>query len=268
MQGIAVTSLWVAAARARETDRKGGLFRDPFARKLAGDEGEETFALARAHNPMDVPTIEIRTRWLDDRIAEATARNIRQVVILAAGMDARAYRLAWPAGTTLYELDRDFVLAYKAERIAGAEPTCKRVPIAVDLRDDWLAALDQAGFDRNTPTLFLIEGLLVYLEAADVKGLFARVDSIAAKGSVILFDVVGESLLQSPFMAQTLEMMKHIDALWRFGTDEPEKLLSARWQPRVDSMADVGASFGRWPFPLAPRGTPGVPQSFLVVAVS
>jgi methyltransferase (TIGR00027 family) len=268
LPGVALTSLWVAAARARETEREDALFRDPFARRLAGDEGQAAFELARAHNPHDVPSIEIRTRWLDDRIGEAMDKGLRQVVILAAGMDARAYRLRWPDGTTVYELDRDFVLAYKAERLGVEMPACKRVAVGVDLRDDWVAALDGAGFDARAPTVFLVEGLLVYLPEAAVRGLIDRITSRAASGSTVLCDIVGQSLLESPVMTPTVEIMKKIDAPWVFGTDEPELLFGSPWNVTASSLADVGVELRRWPFPTAPRGTPGVPQSFLVLAVS
>ncbi|HEY7956055.1 MAG TPA: SAM-dependent methyltransferase, partial [Polyangia bacterium] len=185
MHGVAATSLWVAASRALESERPDALFHDPFARRLAGDEGfviEEARRkanLARGGHP---PSLEIRTRFLDDRIAAALERGPLQCVLFAAGMDARAYRLPWPPGTRLFELDQPSVLAYKEEKLAGVAPTCDRRALAIDLRDDFTAALEAGGFDRHAPAIFLVEGLLLYLHEPEVRTLFSRLDALAAPG--------------------------------------------------------------------------------------
>lgn len=265
MDGVGLTSLWVAAVRALESEREGAQFHDPFARTLAGERGFEVLAQRLATNPGAPPVLEIRTRWLDERIAEARAAGIDQLVILAAGMDARAFRLDALVGAHVFEVDRNFVLDYKREKLADAKPKATRVEIPIDLRADWPAALLRAGFDDTRPAVFTVEGLLPYLEAASVPPLFARIDALAAKGSVVLFDVNGRSVLESPFMTTMLEFLKSIDAPWHFGTDEPEALLPSRWNVVANDFATIG-TYGAWPFPIAPRGTPGVPQSFLVRA--
>ncbi len=266
MDGVGLTSLWIAAARALETEREGAWFRDPFARALAGEEGFDVLARAKAANPISPPTLEVRTRWIDERIAEARAAGIDQFVILAAGMDARAYRLDALVGSKVFEVDRDFVLAHKRARIGDAKPKATRIEVPIDLRNDWPAALASAGFDATRPTFFSVEGLVIYLEEAAVRGIFARIDSLSAPGSVVVLDLIGSSVLESPFMTATLELVKSLGAPWLFGTDEPESLLPKSWAFEVLDYGTIGHAYGRWPFPIAPRGMAGVPQSFLVQA--
>src|ERR1700754_1085596 len=128
-KAVASTALLVAAIRAMETTRDDRLFADPFADKLAGDTGRELLAAAVAETGERSTTqIVVRTRFLDEALLHATG-DARQVVILAAGMDARAYRLAWPDATTVYEMDQPAVITAKAELLAGDQPRCRRVPI-------------------------------------------------------------------------------------------------------------------------------------------
>jgi methyltransferase (TIGR00027 family) len=268
MEGVALTSLWVAAVRAEETDRPDGLFRDPFARRLAGDEGFRVVRSVEAMAaPVRPPSLQIRTRFLDDEILGAVGTGIRQVVILAAGMDARCYRLDWPAKTTVYEVDQPHVLEYKANKLEGESPRCERRTIGIDLRHDWPAALAGAGFDAHRPTLWLAEGLLHYLQERDALGLLTRVSELASPESVLLFDIIGRSAFGSPWVKYMFEFVEKLGAPWVFGTDEPEALLEPLgWDVEASELASVGHRFGRWPFPVAPRGTPGVPQNFFVKA--
>jgi len=129
----------------------------------------------------------VRTHYFDSYFAEATGVGIRQVVILAAGLDSRAFRLDWPAGTTVYEIDQPQVVHYKTTTLesAGAAPTADRRPVQVDLRDDWAAALTAAGFDPSQPTAWLAEGLLPYLPGDAQDRLFDLVTAHSAAGSRI-----------------------------------------------------------------------------------
>jgi methyltransferase (TIGR00027 family) len=274
MDPLARTALWVAAARAEETKRADRLFEDPFAAQLAGPEGYAALEHAATVGGGVAPVIEIRTHWFDERLAAAVAvaaaagageRAIRQVVLLAAGVDARAYRTAWPEGTRLFEVDREWVLAYKAQKLAGVAPRCDRRAVVVDLADDWPAALVAAGLDVRAPTAWLMEGLLVYLDDESVEKLFARVDATSSPGSVLFCDITGRSLLESPWMKLPIEDMERMGAPWRFGTDDPEGMLAAiGWEANVTEPAVVGARFGRWPFPVVARDVKGVPRSYLV----
>jgi methyltransferase (TIGR00027 family) len=272
MEGVAKTGLWVAAWRARESERETPLFVDPFARDLAGEEGFATLRAAEEARGAAAPTIEIRTYFLDERIrARVKDGGLVQVALVAAGMDSRAWRLRWPEGLRLFELDQAHVLAYKAEKLAAraAEPRCARHAVAVDLRDDWPAALLAAGFDAAKPTLWLVEGLLMYLNEGAVETLFARLDALSAPGSVALFDLIGRTLLESPWMTAPREFAASLGAPWAYGSDEPESLLGRHgWDTAAcRDFSEIGVELGRWPFPVAPRHVKGVPHTFLVEAV-
>ncbi|MER5349302.1 SAM-dependent methyltransferase [Kitasatospora sp. NPDC002551] len=203
-EGVGRTALLVAAARAIESRRPDALARDPFAEHFV------RAARASAHwpiHPGDVPEGEggaddplwgrlggyfaLRTRALDDHLLRAAQLGARQVVLLGAGLDTRAHRLDWPSGTTVYELDRAQVLAFKQQVLdgIGARPTARRVPLACDLRLDWAAALAAAGFRSGEPTAWLAEGLLLYLPAAAERRLVATVDRSSAPGSSLAYEV-------------------------------------------------------------------------------
>jgi len=148
---IEATARWTAAVRAAETTREGRLFEDPWAAALAGPDGAAWFA---GRPPGSTPPIAIRTRFFDDWLhAVAIEGGIRQVVLLAAGLDTRAYRLPWAAATTVFELDRPVVLAEKERTLdaAGAAPACDRRVVRADLAADWAAELLAAGLDRARP---------------------------------------------------------------------------------------------------------------------
>ena len=127
----------------------------------------------------------MRTRFFDDFFLTATAAGIRQAVILAAGLDARAYRLAWPAGMVVYEVDQPEVIAFKSDTLAriGAEPTAERRTVGIDLRDDWSKALRNNGFDTTTPTAWIAEGLLPYLPPEAQDRLLDGITALSAPGS-------------------------------------------------------------------------------------
>ncbi len=264
---MASTGLLVAAIRAAESLRADRLFTDPYADKLAGDTGRALLAAAIAKTgERSTVQIVVRTRFWDEALLRAvTAAN--QVVILAAGMDARAYRLAWPAGTNVYELDQPSVIAAKAGILADDRPRCRRVAIGVDLADDWPAELTAAGFDPTTPTVWLIEGLLQYLDEAAVRTLFARVHTLSAPGSTLLYDVVGKALLESPMMAPLLTSMAEQGSPWLFGTDDPRELAERHgWSAQVTDIAKPGNDWNRWFAPPAPSSSSDAPRGFFVEA--
>ncbi len=172
-----------------------------------------------------------RTAFFDTFFLDAARAGVSQVVILAAGLDARAWRLPWPDGTTVYELDQTKVLEFKASTLAdhGAEPTCRRVPVAVDLRHDWPAALQQAGFDPSAPSAWSVEGLLPYLPAAAHELLFERIQGLAAPGSRIAVEAPGPDWMDEGVRAQRRERMDRIRAV--MAKVEPE-----RDMPRTDEL--------------------------------
>ena len=213
-----------------------------------------------------VPYLSIRTRFFDDLLLQAAESDgARQIVILAAGMDARAFRLPWPAGTTVYELDRPEVLAAKDEVLAavGAEPSCRRHALGVDLADpSSLDALLGAGYDPNAPSAWLLKGLLTYLDEGVVRTLLQTVADLVVPGSRL-----GADLISAPLMQPWLAVLAAQGAPWYFGTDAPEALFAVcGWQATAMQPGEDGADYGRWLLPAPPRELTGMPWVFLVAA--
>ena len=191
----------VAAARAMVTRIDGALINDPFAEPLVRAVGVDVFTrlatgeLTRPAFDVDddqnagmdrmVDNMAVRTKFFDDFFTDATAAGIRQAVILASGLDSRAYRLQWPAGTVVYEVDQPQVIEFKTRTLAelGAEPTADRRTVAIDLRFDWPAALKEAGFDPDQPTAWSAEGLLGYLPPDAQDRLLDTITELSAPGS-------------------------------------------------------------------------------------
>jgi methyltransferase (TIGR00027 family) len=211
---VGATAVMVALARAAETASADPLIRDQFAEPLVSTpelEGvREQVAAWWAPEPDDGSedgadpdfTVDsqhminyqaVRTHFFDAYFADAVATGIRQVVLLAAGLDSRAYRLDWPAGTTVYEIDLPKVLDYKAETLAGhgAKPIANRQAVPVDLRHDWPQALRDAGFDATQPTAWLAEGLLPFLPGAAQEAMFASIDLLSGSGSRVAVEIFG-----------------------------------------------------------------------------
>jgi len=156
-----------------------------------------------------------RTAFFDQFFLDATGGGIRQAVILAAGLDSRAWRLPWPDGVTVYELDQPRVLEFKLSTLDdhGAQPACNRVAVAVDLRQDWPTALRQAGFDASAPSAWSAEGLMPYLPAAAQDLLFERVQHLAAGGSRVAVEALGPKFHDPHFRAKRRARMERIRAL-------------------------------------------------------
>ena len=203
---VGATALGVAASRAAETAGPAPLIRDEFARVLVSSAGPAWARLAdadlawldgdpqgqRAHR-LGIDYQAVRTHFFDEYFGHAVDAGIRQVVILAAGLDARAYRLNWPPGTAVYEIDQPKVLEYKTGILEqhGAVPASSRRPVPVDLREDWPAALTAAGFDRTQPTAWLAEGLLPYLPGDAQDRLFEMFTALSAPGSQVAIEAFG-----------------------------------------------------------------------------
>ncbi|MGB8406366.1 MAG: SAM-dependent methyltransferase [Mycobacterium sp.] len=267
-QPVANTGLLVAAIRAKESGRPDRLFDDPYATRLAGQTGHQLLSDAiAAAGEQSTLQIVVRTRFWDEALLRAVP-SIQQVVILAAGMDARAFRLPWPAGTTVYELDQAPVFAAKAEALRDEHPTCERVTIGVDLTDDWRSTLQANGFAAETPSVWLIEGLLQYLDEDAVGTLFQRIDSLSAPSSILLYDVVGRTLLQAQSLAALRRSMAQSGAPWLFGTDRPEELAEQHgWSATVTDVAVPGNAWNRWFTPAVPMNVPDVPRGYFVEAI-
>ncbi|MGC7102733.1 SAM-dependent methyltransferase [Amycolatopsis lurida] len=269
---VARTARWTAAERARESARPDRLFEDPLAEVLAGEQGRALATAMAGNEEGENPGFAIRTRFYDDAITDSV--NVRhavaQVVSVAAGMDTRAYRLALPRELAWYELDRPDLLMLKDQILteAGAIARCVRHPIGVDLADDWAGPLTAAGFDPTRPALWLVEGLIFYLDPATVHRLLDDITRLTSPRSEMLIDTIGQSLLDSPQTQPFRDRLAEAGTSWQFGTDQPEsELLNPRgWRAQVWLYAEIGSRLGRWPHPIVPRDTPGVPQSFLIHA--
>jgi len=187
--------LFVAAARALEAQKPNPAAVDPYAEvfcRAVGGEWADLLDGGAPEHPLKTEFGEhfvnfqgARTRYFDTYFQAAAAAGVRQIVLLAAGLDSRGYRLTWPDGTVVYELDQPRVLEFKREVLAahGDTPTTERREVAVDLRNDWPQALRDNGFDPSKPSAFIAEGLLIYLPADAQHQLFAGIDSLAAPGS-------------------------------------------------------------------------------------
>ena len=272
MDPVATTSLYTAMLRARESARPDRLFSDPFAEALAGPQGNELLAWmeTRAPGVSEGQAVAIRTKFYDDTLERILAQSgTDQLVFLAAGLDTRTFRLPLPPELTLFELDRPEVLGLKDAALAqlNAVPRCRRIPVPADLAGDWPKALQGGGFDRQRPAIWFVEGLLYYLNEAQVHHLLDTLSERAVPGSWLLADVVGQSFLTSPYMAGFLAMMAANGSPWQFGTDDPEGLMTAHgWQPNVTQYGADGANFGRWTLPAIDRDDTNSPRGYLVVA--
>jgi methyltransferase (TIGR00027 family) len=196
----------VAAGRAMASKDPRGLINDPFAEPLVRAVGVDFFT-KMMDGELDLEAIEnatpvrmqamtdgmaVRTEYFDDYFLDATGTGIRQVVILASGLDSRAYRLPWPDGTVVYEIDQPQVIEFKTTTLAGigAQPTAERRTVAIDLRADWPTALTAAGLDTSAPTAWLAEGLLIYLPPEAQDRLFDNITALSAPGSTIATEFV------------------------------------------------------------------------------
>jgi methyltransferase (TIGR00027 family) len=199
---VGVTATLVAAARAAAASKDDALISDPFAEPLVTAVGVEPLTKL-ASGEIDFPSLAeedegaadaaqrfadamaVRTKFFDDFFHEAGSAGVRQAVILASGLDARAYRLPWPDGTVVFEIDQPAVIEFKTAKLAelGATPTAERRAVAVDLRDDWPSALRKAGFDPAAPSAWIAEGLLGYLPPDAQDRLLDNITALSVPGS-------------------------------------------------------------------------------------
>jgi len=230
---VGATATMVAAARAAATRRPDPLINDPFAEPLVRAVGVQ-LCTALAAGELDLADVDdgavagleamidwmaVRTRYFDEFCTAAATAGIPQVVILASGLDSRAYRLPWPAGTTVFEIDQPRVIEFKTAAMAdmGAEPTVDRRPVAADLRQDWPAALRRAGLQPDRPTAWLAEGLLRYLPPAAQDRLLDNITALSAAGSrfaanVPTIDRSHEAGIQDRMQSLTERGREHIPA--------------------------------------------------------
>jgi methyltransferase (TIGR00027 family) len=269
---VGATATMVAVARALATEHPDPIINDPFAAPLVRAVGIDFFTrvvdgeitatdtgeTGEVELQTETDSLAVRTRFFDDFFVNAAAAGIGQAVILAAGLDARAYRLAWPPGTVVYEIDQPKVIAFKTETMAklGAEPTAERRTVSIDLREDWPAALRESGFDDTKPAAWSAEGLLMYLPPEAQDRLFDHITALSAPGSQLATEYHPDT---GPTMAERGRAMNErwanlgcdIDMSGLFYEGErnnvAEYLGGRGWQvaprPRRELFADYGRRF-------------------------
>jgi methyltransferase (TIGR00027 family) len=266
--GVGLTALMVAAARAIETHRRDTLAQDVYAEHFV------RAARVSAGWPVrieDVPGGDanplwgrlgryfgLRTRVFDDFLLRSARAGARQIVLLGAGLDSRAFRLDWPPGCVLFEVDQDEVLAFKRKVFEGmgASPKAPCRSIAADLRGDWAGALISAGFDATAPSAWLAEGLLLYLPSAAERRLIDTVDRLTVGGSVLAFEVKlgreSPEVRDNPVYTATKRQIG-VDLLALFdGEPRPDSvgdLTSRDWSTASRTPFDFTRQHGRGPQP-------------------
>lgn len=227
---VGATATMVAAARAIATKADAPVITDQFAEPLvravgvdfftrwvngdllSADVDDDESSWKLAHMP---DAMAARTRFFDSFFHSATEAGIRQAVILASGLDARAYRLAWPADMTVFEIDQPEVIAFKTATLQGlgAAPTAELRTVAIDLRNDWPQALLDNGFDPARPAAWIAEGLFGYLPPEAQDRLLDNVTKLSAKGSRLAVEAIPNQPQQDTERAR--EMMRRATARWR-----------------------------------------------------
>ncbi len=258
LTSMAKTALGMARVRAQESRRPDRLFDDPYAQAFLAaapcafpDEQPVAGGLASLGAVFFFHGV-IRTRFFDDYLlaaAAATTASCRQVVLLAAGLDTRAFRLAWPDGVRLFELDLPQMLAFKQRVLAAqhAVPHCQRIVLPADLRQDWPGALTSTGFQATQPTAWLAEGLLIYLAADQAAHLLTTVGELSAPASQLAFEqgtIADASLLAQ---ARAIPAMDQFTSLWKggLGAHAPDWLTRHGWQVQTHDRAALAAGYGR-----------------------
>lgn len=267
---VGSTALFVAAARGLAARGPQPLALDRFAEMFCRAAGDEWVALFDADeketrdHPLRTPGfgtafqthISARTKYFDDYLVAAAADGVRQVVILAAGLDSRSYRLAWPDDMVVYELDRQPVLDFKRDVLAenGVREVVDRREVAVDLRENWPHALRAAGFDPTAPTAWLVEGLLIYLPPAAQDRLFDAIDTLSASGSFVAIEQMA-TLDRDTYAGMTAQQGEGGaaggGAEWARliyndqRSDPPEWFAGRGWNSESIGMVDYVTSLGR-----------------------
>lgn len=241
MRGVSRTALWVASMRAAEAARPDRLHDDPLATAVVAAAEQEIPPAP----PGAAEFVAVRTRFYDSFLLSS---GTAQVVMLAAGLDARAFRLSWPPGTRLFELDLPELLGFKEKLVAaeGVVPRCTRVVVPVDLRTDWTTALAAAGFDASAPTAWVAEGLLQYLDEQDKKRLLDTVSELSAPGSRFAFDHMDASADDREVVADTLAKIRSMGAEFVATAADPAGWLAAHgWTTTVDRIPELAVAYGR-----------------------
>lgn len=271
VSSVGLTALGVAAFRALESRNPDGLINDPYAPWFVESAAEPHFTTL-LNDPAaldDLPFsgfmgigMGIRTKFFDEFFLSAARSGILQAIVVAAGLDARAYRLNWPMGAEVFEVDQPKVLEFKDRVLAehGAVPKADRRTVAVDLRDDWPAALEASGFDPSAPAAWSAEGLLAYLPGAAHDALFERINNISSSGSRLALNYFPSGMSAQQFADIrakyfTKDPFGDIDMAALFYEDEradPNQWLTEHgWSVRCLNSVELASIYGQ-PIPELP----------------
>ena len=278
--GVGMTAVGVAYVRAQESLRSDRLFDDPLAAAFIEESGwsppselmpelAETPDEAKAYWGSIAAYVIVRTKFLDDYANDAIAAGIRQFVILGAGLDARAFRLDWPTGARVFELDVADVNAFKERALArvSLKPKAERVVVEADLTDEWMPSLMQAGFDPHTPAAWTAEGLLIYFTPEQNETLISTVTDASVAGSRIAMTLAREGSLDVPemFVHAGPEGARSVPGMWKSESpgDPAEWLRGHGWEAEVFDSRERANAYGR---PM-PATTPDSAVRALVRAV-
>jgi methyltransferase (TIGR00027 family) len=244
-EGVGQTALGVAMARAEETATECPLFTDPFAQLFLEAATERGWQKPPSYMIERIRAISAyaasRTKWFDEFFISAGASGVEQSVILAAGLDSRAWRLPWLDSSVVYEIDQPKVLAFKAQTLADheARPVARYVAVPVDLRQDWPNALREAGFDPSAPTAWAAEGLLPYLPADAQDLLFERIHMHSARDSRIAVESFGAGFFDPEYLASRREQLRRLREEAGEDTDANVPDTADLWF--IEERADVAA---------------------------
>ncbi len=267
-ESVGATALGVAWSRAQEQKTECPLFTDPYAQMFVDAAVEQGWQQPPTHMLERIRAIggyaASRTKWFDEFFIAAGANGIDQAVILAAGLDARAWRLPWIDRTVVYEIDQPKVLAFKVDTLHRNEvqPTARYVPVSIDLRDDWPRALRDAGFDPTEPTAWAAEGLLPYLPASGQDLLFERIHELSARGSRVGVESFGAGFFDPAYLASRREKLREyrrqageegdddafdVQNLWYIEerTEVSDWLVDHGWDVTAINAADLMDRYGR-----------------------
>ena len=264
VSSVGYTALLVAGWRALHAVSPQPLVRDEYAKVFIAASRDPYLAgvLANPGTSEDETAFPrlygVQTRFFDDFFASAGNAGIRQAVIVAAGLDSRAYRLEWPDSTMVFEIDLPRVLEFKAHVLGeqGATPKARRTEVAADLRTDWSRRLEEAGFDTETPSAWSVEGLLPYLTDEAQNALFTRISGLSAPDSRIAIGALGSRLDREQLGALEMEhpgvntsgVVDFSALTYELKTDPAEWLAAHGWAVEpVRNTLDLQAGYGMTP---------------------
>jgi len=259
-----MTAVGVAYIRAQESMRPDRLFDDPLASKFVEASGwtppvsvdaevRDARSDVRAYWGTVVQSVIVRTRFLDEYALDAAAAGVRQFVILGAGLDARAYRLAWPTGMRVFEVDVADMIGFKEDALidVATKPRAQRIVVPADLTEDWFPRLRDAGFDPAQQSGWLAEGLLIYLTAEHNEALLRTISTASPAGSRLGITLGGKGSLDVPgddeIHGEALGSVGSVRAMWQSeAPDDPAAWLSGYgWDAEVFSARERAAAYGR-----------------------